>query len=213
MHVGLSGRQTGAAEREDERPQPQRHVGGIFPGRDQDRVRIVRQDDQSLGFGCAEALKIASPWPKITLVGLSGRQAGDAEREDKLPQPLRHVGGVFPRRDQDCFGIVGQDDQSLGFGCAGVLKIAPPRPKLTPAGLSGRQAAAAEREDERAQQLHHVGGVFPGRDEDRVRIGRQDDQSLGYRQLVSQRPFVVQRYHPAICLAHAVAEQIQHDVS
>jgi hypothetical protein len=148
MHVGLSGRQTGAAEREDERPQPQRHVGGIFPGRDQDRVRIVRQDDQSLGFGCAEALKIASPWPKITLVGLSGRQAGDAEREDKLPQPLRHVGGVFPGRDQDCFGIVGQDDQSLGYG-----------------------------------------------------------------QVVSQRSFDVQRHHPAICLAAAVAEQIQHEFS
>ena len=56
--AGLSGRQTGAAEREDERPQQQHHVGGVFPGRDQDRVWIVRQDYQSLGsgIGCAEAL-------------------------------------------------------------------------------------------------------------------------------------------------------------
>ena len=62
----LSGRQTGAAEREDERP-PRclkgSRVGRVFPGRDQDRVCIGRQDYQSLGFGCAEALKIASPWP------------------------------------------------------------------------------------------------------------------------------------------------------
>jgi len=36
----LSGRQTGAAEREDGRPQRMDHVGGVFPGRDQDRVRI-----------------------------------------------------------------------------------------------------------------------------------------------------------------------------
>ena len=29
------------------------------------------------------------------------------------------------------------------------------------AGLSGRRAGAVEREDERAQPHHHVGGVFP----------------------------------------------------
>ena len=51
--VGLSGSQTGAAQREDERPQRGSHVGGVFPGRDQDCVGIVRRDDQSLGFGCA----------------------------------------------------------------------------------------------------------------------------------------------------------------
>ncbi len=59
----LSGRQTGAAEREDERPQQLDQLGRVFPGRDQDCVGIGRRDDQSLGFGCAEALKIASPWP------------------------------------------------------------------------------------------------------------------------------------------------------
>ena len=37
---GLSGRQTGAVEREDQRPQPLGHVGCVFPGRDQDCVRI-----------------------------------------------------------------------------------------------------------------------------------------------------------------------------
>jgi len=35
-------------------------------------------------------------WLKLTLDGLPGRQAGDAEREDERPQPLGHVGGVFP---------------------------------------------------------------------------------------------------------------------
>jgi hypothetical protein len=54
----------------------------------------------------------------------------------------------------------------------------PPWPKLTPAGLSGRCAGAVEQEDERAQWLDQVGGIFPGRNQDRVRIGRQDDQSL-----------------------------------
>ena len=94
-------------------------------------------------------------------------------------------------------------------------EIAPPWPKLTPAGLSGRQAGAVEREDERVQRrwLGHVGGVFPGRDQDRVRIVGQDDQSLGYGLLVSQRSFDVQSYHTAIRLAAAVAEQIQHEVS
>jgi hypothetical protein len=57
MPAGLSARQTGAAEREDERAQQLRHVGGVLPGRDQDCVWIVRRDDKSLGFGCAESLK------------------------------------------------------------------------------------------------------------------------------------------------------------
>jgi len=39
------------------------------------------------------------------------------------------------------------------------------------AGLSGRHARAVERKDQRPQQPHHVSGVFPGRDQDRVRIG------------------------------------------
>jgi WD40 repeat protein len=103
--VGLSGRRAGAVEREDERPQRLHQVGRLLPGRDQDCVWIVRQDDQSLGFRCAEDIKIAPPWPKLTLVGLSGRQAGAAEREDERPQQRRHVGGVFPGRDQDCVGI------------------------------------------------------------------------------------------------------------
>jgi len=55
--VGLSGRQTGAAEREDERPQQLSLLGRVLPGRDQDRVRMQWRDDQSLGFGCAGALK------------------------------------------------------------------------------------------------------------------------------------------------------------
>jgi WD40 repeat protein len=49
--------------------------------------------------------QIAPSWPKLTLAGLSGRQAGDAEREDERTQQLGHVGGVFPGRDQDCVGI------------------------------------------------------------------------------------------------------------
>jgi WD40 repeat protein len=40
--------------------------------------------------------QIAPPRPKLTPVGLPGRQTGDAERGDECPQPRRHVGGVFP---------------------------------------------------------------------------------------------------------------------
>jgi len=80
-------------------------------------------------------LKIAPPWPRLTPVGLSGRRAGAVEREDERAQLRSRVGGVFPGPDQDRVGIVRPDDQSLGFGCAGALKIAPPWPKLTPAGL------------------------------------------------------------------------------
>ena len=93
--AALSGRCAGAVEREDERLQREHQFGGVFPGRDQDCVRIGRRDDQSLGFGCARTLKIAAPWPRLTLAGLFGRQTGTAEREDERPQRLRHVGGVF----------------------------------------------------------------------------------------------------------------------
>ena len=158
-------------------------------------------------------LKLVHPWPKLTPAGLSGRQAGDAEREDQRAQQPDRVSGVFPGRDQDRLGIVRQDDQSLGFRCAFALKIALPWPRLTLAGLAGRETGAVEREDQRAQRLDLVGGVFPRRDQDRVGIGRQDHQSLGYRQLVSQRSLDVQPYHPAICLADAMAEQIQYEVS
>ena len=58
--------------------------------------------------------QIASPWPKLTLAGLSGRHDGAVEREEGCAQRRHHVGGVFPGRIEDCVGIVGQDDQSLG---------------------------------------------------------------------------------------------------
>ena len=67
--------------------------------------------------------QIAPPWPKLMPVGLSGRRAGAVEREDQRAQRLHQVGGVFPGRDQDCVGIGRQDDQSLGFGCAGESKL------------------------------------------------------------------------------------------
>jgi hypothetical protein len=92
-------------------------------------------------------------------------------------------------------------------------QIAPRWPKLTPVGLPGRQTGAAEREDECPQRGSRVGGVFPGWDQDRVRIVGPYDQSLGSGQLVSQRSFDVQSYHTGIRLAAAVAEQIQHEVS
>jgi hypothetical protein len=68
-----------------------------------------------------DTLKIAPPWPKLTPSGLSGRQTGAVEREDKCPQRHRQVGGVFPGRNEDRVGIVGRDDQSLGFRCAFAL--------------------------------------------------------------------------------------------
>jgi hypothetical protein len=53
-------------------------------------------------------------------------------------------------------------------------------PLLTLVGLPGRQTGAVEREDGLTQRLHLVGGVFLGRDQDRVGIVRQDVQSLGF---------------------------------
>ena len=73
-------------------------------------------------LGAPEPSKIASPWPKLTLAGLSGRHDGAVEREDQRAQQLCHVSGVFPGRDEDRVRIGRQDDQSLGFGCAGALK-------------------------------------------------------------------------------------------
>ncbi len=122
------------------------------------------------GIQVHRELKIAPPWPQLTPAGLPGSQTGAAEREDERAQRLHHVGGVFPGRDQDCVRIERQDDQSLGFRCAFALKIAPPWPKLTLAGLSGRETEDAEQEDRCAQQRDHLGGVFPGRNQDRVRI-------------------------------------------
>jgi len=72
--------------------------------------------------GAPSPQNCASFWPKLTPAGLSGRCAGAAEREDGRPQQLDHVGGVFPGRDQDRVGIVGQDDQSLGCRCVGALE-------------------------------------------------------------------------------------------
>ncbi len=67
------------------------------------------------------------------------------------------------------------------------LKFAPYRPKLTLVGLPGRQTGTVEREDERPQQLHQVDRLFPGRDQDRVWIGRLDDQSLGFEYAASSK--------------------------
>ena len=71
--------------------------------------------------------------------------------------------------------VSGSYDQTIKIwdstGAPRALKIAPPLPKLTPVGLPGSQTGAAQREDERPQRGSHVGGVFPGRDQDCVGIG------------------------------------------
>jgi WD40 repeat protein len=82
------------------------------------------------------------------------------------------------------------------------LKIAPPWPKLTPAGLSGRQAGAVEREDQLPQQRHRVSGVFLRWDQDCVGIARRDDQSLGFGCAASLKsPLLGQKQHLLACLA------------
>ena len=60
-------------------------------------------------------------------------------------------------------------------------QIALPWPKLTVLALPRSHAGAQGREDERPQRQRPLGGVFPRRDQDRVRIERRDDQSLGRR--------------------------------
>jgi len=86
--------------------------GGVFPGRDQACLGIGRRSKS--GIQVRRELKVAPPWPKLTLARLPGRQAGDVEREDERPQQRGRVSGVFPGRDQDCLGIARRDDQSLG---------------------------------------------------------------------------------------------------
>ena len=149
-----------------------------------DGTKIVSgSDDKTIkvwDVGAPRSPPIAPPWPKLTLAGLSGRHDGAVEREDGRAQRRHHVGDVFPRWDEDRVRIVGPDDQSLGFGCAASPQNRLPWPRLTPAGLSGRQTGAAEREDERPQRPSLLGRVFPRQDQDCLRIARQDDQSLGF---------------------------------
>jgi len=75
--------------------------------------------------GAPEPSNSPPPWPKLTPAGLSDSQTGAAEREDERAQRMDHISGVFTGRDQDRVGIVRQDDQSLGFGCAAALKWHP----------------------------------------------------------------------------------------
>ena len=96
----------GASTRWRFRPMARRSCPHAIAGRSKSGI-LVRRSPQ-----------IAPPWPKLTLAGLSGRHDGAVEREDQRPQPLGHVGCVFPRWDQDRVRIVRQDDQSLGFWCA-----------------------------------------------------------------------------------------------
>ena len=151
------------------------------------RTRVPSSLRHSVGC-CMSAPRLfkrpSSKQPKASLLLPCSQDDREAHQlcsgEDQRPQRHHPVGGVFPGWDQDRVGIVVRDDRSPGFGCDFVLKFAPPRPKLTPAGLSGSQTGAPEQEDECAQRLHQLGRVFPGRDQDCVRIVGQDDQSLGF---------------------------------
>ena len=50
-----------------------------------------------------------------------------------------------------------RDDQSLGFGCAGVLKFAPPRPKLTTVGfLADKLELLSEKTDAHSEAVASV---------------------------------------------------------
>jgi WD40 repeat protein len=100
--------------------------------------------------------------------------------------------------------VSGSGDGTIKVWDSGALRpqIAPSWPKLTPVGLPGRQAGDAEREDERTQRHHQVGGVFPGRDQDCVRIARWDDQSLGFGCAASSNsPLLGQNWRLLACLA------------
>ena len=69
-------------------------------------------------------------------------------------------------RDRLTGGVPGS---KTGIGVRLCPQIAPPWPKLTPAGLSGRRARAVEREDEGPRPQHHLGRVLPGLCPDRTK--------------------------------------------
>jgi len=97
-------------------------------------------------------LKIAPHWPNLTPDGLP--VAGKLELlSEKTIAHSDYIRSVAFSPDGTKI-VSGSDDQTikvwnLGVLCA--LNIAPPWPKLMPAGLSGRQTGAAEREDKRPQ--------------------------------------------------------------
>ena len=64
----------------------------------------------------------------------------------------------------------------VGFG----PQIAPPWPNLTISGLPGSYTGSQDGENERAQRLYQICRLLARWEQDRVRIGRQDDQSLGF---------------------------------
>jgi len=78
-------------------------------------------------------------------------------------------------------------------------------PRLTPDRSSGRQARDPEREADRARlcrnpvtvpdfNLHQLGGVFPGRDQDRVGVDRPGYQSLGFWCAASSKSPILDQY-------------------
>ena len=166
---------------EDERPQRRHHVGGVVPGRDQDRVRMHWRDDHSLGFGCAASTQIAPPWPKLTSAGfcLAAKLELLSEKTNAHSDVIGSV-AFSPDGTKIVSGSVDKTIKVWDSGAPRALKS----PSLAKPDacwlLSGRQTGAAEREDGRAQQLRPVGGVFPRRDQDCVRIGRRDDQSMEF---------------------------------
>jgi hypothetical protein len=159
--AGLPGRQAGAVEQEDERPQQGHQFGGVFPGRDQDCVRIGRQDDQSLGFRCAKSPQITSPRPKLTpAASLAGKLELLSEKTDAHSRAINLV-AFSPDGTKIVSACNDGTIKVWDTGAPRAQNCASPWPKLTPVGLSGRQAGDAEREDGRAQRPRRVGGVLP----------------------------------------------------
>ena len=128
----------------------------VWKWRDQPGERtIVASRFQALKIPFAEAIE--NEWTPISINGITVASWG--EIFDELGYPLDEVDGEVTIK---VWADSGAPEPSH-------------RPSLANtdacAGLSGRHARAVERKDQRPQQPHHVSGVFPGRDQDRVRIG------------------------------------------
>ena len=136
--------------------------------------------------------QIATPWPSSTVNPYPYQQP-----QTSTPTPLAdNLDLLYDKKDAHsnsvelvAFSRDGTKIMSLGCNTIKVWDSGAPRARHRPSvaktntrpRLSRRFAGATGRKDARARRHNSLGRVFPGWDQDRVRIGRWDDQNLGFR--------------------------------